>query len=711
MNDFENEFLKYLNDDSVGALLIDDVWGCGKTYNIKKIVETTSFESKFSKTKYYCYLNIDSIIPSLNLKNHVIKNMKRITTKNYVNILLETKKIKLDLTDDEKAIINLSTGIIKDSLTWLTEHLKLKKPIKIITNNTDELFDFLYKKISLTEECVLIIDEIERKNTSLSLRDFFLKVIDIQSNNNLKIVLIMNSEELIEEDKALLKLWTEKIIYKTLSINNNSNIIQTIPNMEKILKVIENQRNSLLFNQTYIKNIRILKITNNILNEITEILFNFAEKLKIENSKKFVDKYLESPLKYEDYVNKSYINEKTAFEDFQYKELKLSFNFDLENNIETNQLSKYALIILKFLHKKNISNCESDEKNIQYYIDNRLYTAIEKYIKSDKNDFISLIQSDLNYFYHLSRCNTGEDENLEDSIENENVLDSVINLHNYGNKKIKIDENGQTIYKIENKYLKNIYTCKFKISDPSQILNVLCLIVDHRYIIESLNFEEKKHSDLQLMSDYLIKENHFDIINLMEVFVISMKYKLIDTVKYFKDKKYDIIDYEEILKINSYYKLHINIFFKILRNMRNDIFVKKIRKELSMVYKNFLLDINNNFWRPFSIKDHPIIVKHNLKKNNNNFGLINEIIESCSLNNIELYKGLLMIFSVERNTENRFINYINTNEITNPSLRIAVDKITYLKDNKIIPLLFTEDVMDGESLSEKYYIKSKRNHK
>jgi hypothetical protein len=707
MNDFDNEFFKYLNDDSVGALLIDDVWGCGKTYNTKKIVETTSFESNFSKTKYYCYLNIDSITPSLNLKNHVIKNMKRIATKNYVNILLETKKIKLDLTDDEKAIINLSTGIIKDSVTWLTEHLKLKKPLKIITNNTDELFDFLYKKINLTEECVLIIDEIERKNASLSLRDLFLKIIEIQSNNNLKIILIMNSEELVEEDKVLLKLWTEKIIYKTLSINNNSNIIQTIKNMDKILKVIENQKNSLLFNQIYIKNIRILKITNNILNEITEFLFNFAKDLKIEDSKKFVDTFLASPLKYEDYVNKSYISKITDFEDFQYKELKLSFDFDLDNKIEINQLSKYALIILKFLHKKNIINCDLDKKNIQHYIDSRLHAAIEKYIKSDKNELISLIQSDLNYFYHLSRYNTGENETLENVVENN--LETSMNFHVYANKKIKTNENGETIYKIENKSLKNIYTCKFKISDPFQILNILCLIIDHRYLIESFDFEDKKNSYFKLISYHLIKENHFDIINLMEIFVISMKYKLIDTIKYFKDKKYDI--YEEIMETTNYYKLHVSIFFKILRNMRNDIFVKRIRKELSMAYKNFLLNINNNFWRPFSIKDNPIIVKHNLKKNNNNFILINEIIESCSLNNIELYKGLLMIFSIDSNTENKFIKYINTNEITDPSLIIAIDKINYLKDNKIMPFLFTENVMDGESLSEKYYIKSKRNDK
>jgi hypothetical protein len=240
-------------------------------------------------------------------------------------------------------------------------------------------------------------------------------------------------------------------------------------------------------------------------------------------------------------------------------------------------------------------------------------------------------------------------------------------------------------------------------------LNILCLIIDHRYLIESFDFEDKKNSYFKLISYHLIKENHFDIINLMEIFVISMKYKLIDTIKYFKDKKYDI--YEEIMETTNYYKLHVSIFFKILRNMRNDIFVKRIRKELSMAYKNFLLNINNNFWRPFSIKDNPIIVKHNLKKNNNNFILINEIIESCSLNNIELYKGLLMIFSIDSNTENKFIKYINTNEITDPSLIIAIDKINYLKDNKIMPFLFTENVMDGESLSEKYYIKSKRNDK
>lgn len=170
----------YVNKkDSDYAILLDGVWGTGKTFFIKNIFPK-EYQNDTKKELNYIYISAAGI-------NDIEQFI------NYIYYSLTIKK--LSTTKPAYANIYNNKNIIKSLINLIPFNL-----IPIIGDNLkqsiSDISTSIIKETINFSDIVIIIDDIERISDTINIEDFLYKVYDTFILNNLKVIFVCNEKEI-----------------------------------------------------------------------------------------------------------------------------------------------------------------------------------------------------------------------------------------------------------------------------------------------------------------------------------------------------------------------------------------------------------------------------------------------------------------------------------------------------------------------------------
>ena len=188
--DYVENIIRNIENQSYRCILIDGVWGIGKSYVVEK-----ALEDKKDRTCMVSLFGMD--------------NVQQIYHEILYQLLLHTSnggKVVEFLKDSFRILGNFDDRA-KSVSTILESHFSEEDMVNSITRKFDEGH-------------IVVIDDLERCKESIELRDFFGVVEKLKSNNHIQVVLIANSEEVT--DKKDFEKYKEKVIDRTFTITENS---------------------------------------------------------------------------------------------------------------------------------------------------------------------------------------------------------------------------------------------------------------------------------------------------------------------------------------------------------------------------------------------------------------------------------------------------------------------------------------------------------
>lgn len=400
--------LGYLNDYAIKkAILINGEWGSGKTYYIKKFLDETKNNSvyeKYSKTIMLSLFGINSI-------EEIDKNLRM-------------KKIISEYSNKTKNKLEFLSKNINNFIEMLDISSSFKFNIDL--NNIGNFINY--------NQSLIIFDDLER--CSINIIDLIGFINNLVENEECKVIVIANENEINTNFKPKFEKYKEKIFSMTLNFKND---FKTAFNdiVDKFTIKGEKLNNFLHENEELIRNIFFFNNSTNL--RILETSIYYYKKIfEMIDSISIVDiENLE--------MKKRYLKEET---------LKYTFdaNIKIKNKYEYNKLdverenyiNSGSLVENIYSIYKNDIKCD----NRYYFIDKYIISYIidevdvrEKFIDlildyEDKYRFLRNKPYKLNFFKEL------EDEELNETLK---VLEQ--NLKN--NVRINIDSYSEIIKNLD----------------------------------------------------------------------------------------------------------------------------------------------------------------------------------------------------------------------------------------------------------------------
>lgn len=222
----------FLDGEHSGALLISGVWGSGKSYFVKNTLLDIIRETDYIPQK--------EILSAPERIFELIQKSTGTQEDKYFPVMVSVFGLET-LSDIEKAIVSKWLELVSKGIS--TKIKELRKWIKGLIDKSEKLkswFDFtslLDYRIgisSITKNSVIIIDDLERFNDSISENELLGFINNLIENLGLKVILIANDEYLTNNRKKLLT-FKEKVVEKTLmfypdTINVSNSFISKFKN-------------------------------------------------------------------------------------------------------------------------------------------------------------------------------------------------------------------------------------------------------------------------------------------------------------------------------------------------------------------------------------------------------------------------------------------------------------------------------------------------
>lgn len=208
--DIENEIVRFITcKENNGALLLTGNWGCGKTYQIRRI------RDELNKSEYL--ILITSLFGAVSCEN-LLKRIKK-NLFDSMNLLAESQGEKV-----EKA-----KPIIKATASILGELNPLLKGLQAAVSIDPLDFIEIKREVSLPaediiKELILVFDDFER--SKIDVVDLLGFINDFSENKGIKCIVIADENKISEEKYLEFK---EKLISRT---------IQLVPDYEQIINSI-----------------------------------------------------------------------------------------------------------------------------------------------------------------------------------------------------------------------------------------------------------------------------------------------------------------------------------------------------------------------------------------------------------------------------------------------------------------------------------------
>lgn len=324
----ENKIKKYIENETLypRSLLIDDSWGKGKSSIIKNVLSGNVDNFKIDNNKLYLIVNANDINEKTSFRQLLIANSKKINTNNFLdqddNDALSSK-ITNAFVENKK----LFKTILDKSKQALDGYIENKTGMENVITNSLEIFgiggESILKKMNY-DDYILVIDEIDRMSDPHNLKNIYSKIIEIQENTKIRVIVIMNSSKI---DQEYHDEWKDKIYSASIKVENTTYFNQIKPDIwndveEDLKKITPNYKNIRILEKYISLEKYIDKIINGYkntpINKYQESKINYKKrslitKLYIYYNKKDYQTALEKKNKNNRRINK--------FDEFEYKEM------------------------------------------------------------------------------------------------------------------------------------------------------------------------------------------------------------------------------------------------------------------------------------------------------------------------------------------------------------------------------------------------------
>lgn len=455
--EIKDKIKEYLNNPALfkRALIIDGGWGTGKSYFINHFMRDPL--NVLDKVKYFKIMDMSQIfinenfLIQLNYFSESI-NSNNSPNNNFIKKILKKKAINFN--NKEKLLI----GNVRDY------HISTKIAYDIIS-----YINICFCNIKKYNEHVLIIDELERCKDESVIQWLFLKLSKLQENKGIRVIIIMNYNEMSTSIQKIFDEWEEKLSsikikinkseyvlnkIKDFNINKNEDVnIRLLENYEIISNIIDKEIN-LLSSKNKKETNEMIKLEVKHLKQDILSLFLKEERDKKNNSKKELYKKIDSVLE-NDMLNidnkQKNINEIVK----DYFLLQKPINYMVEENNQGLNIDKEDMKNMNYdsLYKilKDISNRFTDENcGLLFEID-EFYKKIvleNMFYKNKKNNYKTVIKTFKKIFNNKNICNVVQ---IKSAYYRKNYFDKY-SLLSY----IDFFYNSLNIKNKEKKYLNNL---------------------------------------------------------------------------------------------------------------------------------------------------------------------------------------------------------------------------------------------------------------
>jgi hypothetical protein len=264
----ESILKRFLKNEDYSVLAVNGKWGIGKTHLVQNFL--------YEHTKsYYYYVSIFGISSIEQLKARLIANYK-----NDLKSDNQSSQTKTEL------VFNFINKDIKTSFEWLNRIFrKIEKTPKldilgglsgsVISIAGDLALEIFFNSI-VRENSIICIDDLERKY-KIPLEEILGFVENLVQERKCKIILIYNEDEL--EDKEILQLYREKVIDREFTLNptvdENLDFRFKDHHYLDYLEIIKK-----VFKETETNNIRVIRRTEWLINELIPLMENWEDSLR-----------------------------------------------------------------------------------------------------------------------------------------------------------------------------------------------------------------------------------------------------------------------------------------------------------------------------------------------------------------------------------------------------------------------------------------------
>ena len=543
----------YVNKkDSDYAILLDGVWGTGKTFFIKNIFPK-EYQNDTKKELNYIYISAAGI-----------NDIEQFINDIYYSLTIK----KLSYTNAAYANIYNNKNIIKS----------LFNLIPIIGNNIKQsiydISEHIVKEAINFSDIVIIIDDIERISDSINIEDILYKIYELFILQGLKVIFVCNEKEIYSnnsEKKSNYFRIKEKVIRHTINfyrldnsmfgeiiksiIKDNEkyyyykNFINNDNHIEKLINIfiVMNHLNIRTF-LTY------LDLSNQIfnINEIqkdNDFIENLLYKLAliiigiVNGNEDMLDEYYinNNYEKYSEYVNK--INK---LEIFIYP---TTIYIDIKNYIKTGYLETLNIIE----NYNSIMHSKVRRKFSEYY------EKLQNYNIQNENDIKEAIEF---VFNKIKEClnNTSEVETkyAAEYIRDFNNLKGCIDLYDENIYKKEIEEYIELEKKIWDYYFDNL--------DLNIDSNIDKTVFDYDFYHNNKKYNKPTYKNSKMYEIDKYYESKLDNAYKKAKEIVGNK-----LIKIFEDKKMEryfyfnssinrLIVYNLIMEYNFLMKLEVNAY-------------------------------------------------------------------------------------------------------------------------------------------------------
>lgn len=419
MDKFKDAITNYIEKDENFALFIDGEWGTGKTHFFEYDYFLNKKEENQDKNNYKKeYISVYG--------KHSLKHIQEIiVTKllNHVDDDVINQNIKKGLNNIFK-LIDIKYLNNENIAASIDDYLETKAINKIKAN--------LNKNGS---QIVLIIDDIERLSSGISLKEFlgFIRNVLLDSFN-CKVTLVGNKNAMNNIHKNEMAEYSEKVISRTLKFPSNLEVGENI--LEDDLKIAYFEENeikelkeliyisSLSESKSSVLNLRTLKLVitdfKNLYNQLEDshkqkantrmslftslfILHNVNRNNEVENEEKFkqlnsvLQSYLINPNKYDKLSNEEKIYKK------YFEGNKTAKNYAYLSNELKDYILEGSLDVKIYQKQINDNFAEKDPVEDTLNILREFYLYDENIIKIEEEKAIAIInESKYAFVYRLN---------------------------------------------------------------------------------------------------------------------------------------------------------------------------------------------------------------------------------------------------------------------------------------------------------------------
>lgn len=306
------------------CILVDGVWGIGKTYAVDKALKAENnvgnsrSSQKFKRDIRVCYLSMFGLQDAQEIYHEILCQLS----------FNENNTLKTIITKGVSILATVSKEV-ETAKKVLDSFMKEKE----VFYNVSKQFD---------KPCIIVIDDLERMKPSIELEEIFGVVEELKKCNYAKVILIANTEEL-KGNKEVWERYSEKVIDRIYKVTECSKEIRW-----GSLNIHDEFMTGFL-NIHDVKNLRTLQKAQNLYDEVKMYLYDDEIEKEDKNHNAFCEeiKYACFGIVVEDI-------EKLYYEEVQIKEEDTSIDKVMQCNQEiANKLVKR--VMNHYLQSKRMS--------------------------------------------------------------------------------------------------------------------------------------------------------------------------------------------------------------------------------------------------------------------------------------------------------------------------------------------------------------------